>query len=218
MKTTILGLLSLVPLLAQATDITLVQFVPASEATGVLVSTETSIAAVPIGTNGAETTYLIDVGDFTEITTTVDGNPTTTTSLITNTIVVSASGYKGQSLGGYDIDCHYTGDKAGECIYVVRDSTTTQTATFSGTPIELVVHVSDKAGGASETSGGSGSSPTSSNPTSSNPTSPTSSSPSGNSTSGNSTSNDKNDAMGMLPKGMGAMALGGFVLGALAVF
>ncbi|KAL0569033.1 hypothetical protein V5O48_012941 [Marasmius crinis-equi] len=196
MKTTIFGFLTLVPLLTQA----LIRFVPASEATGVVVATEASVAAASTGANSAETTYLIVVGDSSEVTTTVNGKPTTTTAPITNTIVMSAFGYKGQALGGYDMDCHYTDDKIGECVYVVRDSTTTQTATFSGTANELVVHVPDKAGGASQTSGGSGSSP------------------SVNSTNGSSTSNDRNGATGMSPMGMGAMALGGLVLGTLAVF
>ncbi|KAL0570940.1 hypothetical protein V5O48_011024 [Marasmius crinis-equi] len=199
MKSTIVGFLALIPLLAQAADITLVGFVPTSDATDPIPTsamTAASIVAVPIGTSGAETTYLIDVGDSTEITTTVSGTPTTTTSPVTNTIAVSASGYKGQSLEGFEmIDCHYTGDKVGECIYVIRDSFTTETAIISGTAIDVVVHISDKAGGASQTSGGSGSSP-----------------------SGNSTSNDKNGAMSVSPGGMGAMALGGLLLGALVVF
>ena len=70
--------------------------------------------------------------------------------------MASASGFKGIGLGGYEsIECRRTGDKVGECIYIVSDAGEVQTVTYTGSPMALIVPVSEKAGGASPT-GGSG--------------------------------------------------------------
>ncbi|KAK1225041.1 hypothetical protein PQX77_012040 [Marasmius sp. AFHP31] len=203
MKFAAFGLLSLVPLLAQAADITLVQFVPPdteTRETGGEIQTATTATdgfAVPIGTNGAETTYVLNIEETTAITTTVNGVATTSSSsyLSADTIVASASGFKGNKLGGFEIiDCRYTGDKVGECLYVVIDEGQTQTATITGSPIALVVPVSEKSGGAAPTTTGSGGG------------------------SGSSGSGDgKNGAMGIAPGKMFAGVLGGLIMGAYAV-
>ncbi|KAL0061769.1 hypothetical protein AAF712_011372 [Marasmius tenuissimus] len=197
MKFAAFGLLSLIPLLAQAADVTLVQFVPPDTETTDSREFQTATTAtdgfiVPIGTNGAETTYVLNIEDTTAITTTISGVATTSSSsyLSANTIVASASGFKGNKLGGWEtIDCRYTGDKVGECAYVVIDEGQTQTATITGSPVALIVPVSEKSGGAAPTTTGSG----------------------GGSGNGN------NGAMGIAPGKMFAGVIGGLVMGAYAV-
>ncbi|KAK1225032.1 hypothetical protein PQX77_012031 [Marasmius sp. AFHP31] len=93
--------------------------------------------AVPIGTNGAETTYLLNQPLTTTITTTVNGGASTTTQTTSasHTLIVSASGYKLNGVEGIagkmDLECRSTGKDVGECLIAGGTGTEAQTATVS---------------------------------------------------------------------------------------
>ncbi|KAL0576130.1 hypothetical protein V5O48_005848 [Marasmius crinis-equi] len=200
MKASTLCFLSSAPLLARAAVVSLVQFVDPTEITSGVSLTSTDGVAVPLGTNGAETTYLIAGPDTTTITTTESGATRTTTQVTTEsfTVVASASGFKATNLGGLvsglNVECHYTAAQAGECLYFVTDGTSgATTVTVTGTPDVLAVPISDKSGGASPTSNATG----------------------GDASSGGQ-NNGKNSATGFSAAGKLVAVLGGLVMGALA--
>ncbi|KAK1231069.1 hypothetical protein PQX77_005816, partial [Marasmius sp. AFHP31] len=159
MKPAALGFLTLVPLVAKAAEITLIsvgsQDSDLTDSIGDHVGrTATEGFAVPIGTSGAETTYVLNYIQPETITTTVNGVAATSLStfLSSGTIVASASGFKGNDIEGWDtIDCRYTGDKLGECVYVAVNDGRTRSDTRIGTPIAVVVPVSERSEGASPT-------------------------------------------------------------------
>ncbi|KAL0576129.1 hypothetical protein V5O48_005847 [Marasmius crinis-equi] len=166
MRATSLGLLAFVFLMVEAaSEITIARFVdpslePELGAPATTSANANDAFAIPIGTSGAETTYLLNLKGVTLVETTVNGVPSKTLSefFSSNTIVASASGFsgKGEGLGGFNLDCHYTANNAGECVAVASDTFTTQTGTVTGAPIALIVPVTDKPPVASPTSSASG--------------------------------------------------------------
>ncbi|KAI3615719.1 hypothetical protein WG66_011906 [Moniliophthora roreri] len=117
--------------LAQNQFLTLPEFGPTgnSELT-TFTTTVTDAVAVPIGTNGGETTYAL-----VETESSGSNAPTPVTS---QTWVVSASGWR--NLGtDYPIDCHFTASGEGACeiVDVESDSTTTFTTTVTQTGVPL---------------------------------------------------------------------------------
>ncbi|KAL0061768.1 hypothetical protein AAF712_011371 [Marasmius tenuissimus] len=205
MKLAALGFLTFVPLITQAAEVTFVVFRPQNSefpdsADDHDTRTVTEAFLVPIGTNGAETTYLYNnLENLATITTTVNGVSTTSWSSVfsSNTIVASASGFKGTKMQGFDaIDCRYTDDKAGECFYryddVENGQTTLVTSTAIGIPHGIVVSVSERSGGASPTD-------------------------SENVGSGSGDGNGNNGATSIAAGKMIAGVLGGLVIGAYAV-
>ncbi|ESK87071.1 hypothetical protein Moror_11952 [Moniliophthora roreri MCA 2997] len=117
--------------LAQNQFLTLLEFGPTgnSELT-TFTTTVTDAVAVPIGTNGGETTYAL-----VETESSGSNAPTPVTS---QTWVVSASGWR--NLGtDYPIDCHFTASGEGACeiVDVESDSTTTFTTTVTQTGVPL---------------------------------------------------------------------------------
>ncbi|KAL0576131.1 hypothetical protein V5O48_005849 [Marasmius crinis-equi] len=198
MKAITLCFLSSVPLLAQSAVVSLVQFVDPIDITNGDTITSSGPVAVPVGTNGAETSYLISEEDTRTITSTASGATTTITQTTTNTftLVASASGYKVTNapglVSGLNVECHYTAAQAGECLYFESGgspSGATSTFTVTGTPQVVAISISDKSGGAS---------------------------PTNNATSGGS-SGDRNSATGWSAAGMLAGVLSGLVMGIFAI-
>ncbi|KAK1224558.1 hypothetical protein PQX77_012537 [Marasmius sp. AFHP31] len=210
MKAIALGAIGFVPLAAQAAVVTLVDFGYAPNT-----STVSDRFAVPVGTNGAETTYILNGGGRTE-TVNLNGDGRVVTATITpsavGTIVASASGYKAHVftvLDGLDhtqdTECRYTGKDVGECVIAI-DTAATGATTFtnagSGNYFQVVT-VSEasaaaptggNSGGAAPTTGGNGN---------------------------NTSSDDKKDkggAMGLSTGKQLVLTVGGLVLGALTVF
>ncbi|KAK1225040.1 hypothetical protein PQX77_012039 [Marasmius sp. AFHP31] len=118
---------------------------------------------VPLVTQAAEVTFVVFRPQNSEFP---NSTRTATEAFIVpigtnDTIVASASGFKGTKMQGFDsIDCRYTDDKAGECLYRYDDvkdgQTTSVTSTATGVPHGIVVSVSETSGGASPTVGESG--------------------------------------------------------------
>ncbi|KAK1225033.1 hypothetical protein PQX77_012032 [Marasmius sp. AFHP31] len=199
-----LGVVGFVPLAAQAAAITLVNFF-GDTSTPLSTSTVTDGFAVPIGTNGAETTYLLNGPETTTIRTTVNGAASTTTQTTSAsfTVVASASGFKMSGIGGGladSMECRYTGENVGECVLAGGTGTEAQTATVTGPPIEvLVVPVSEtSAGGAA-------------------PTTPAGGNGNGTSSGNQDGGNGKNGAAGLSTGKQLMLTIGGVVLGALAI-
>ena len=80
-----------------------------------------------------------------------------TTLYLPDTIAVSASGYHGLASGSSyaeSHECHYTGDKVGECIHSYSAGTQLDMRTTTGSLYAVIVTVSETSGGASPTSSG----------------------------------------------------------------
>ncbi|KAL0060257.1 hypothetical protein AAF712_012967 [Marasmius tenuissimus] len=218
MKAIALGVISFVPLTARAAVITLVDF---GEFSPPGTSTLSEAFAVPIGTNGAETKYVLNDGGGTE-TGAGDGGLVTFTHTPSaifliivsagylETFVASASGYKGggeaTGIDGLvhtaDTECRYTGKDVGECVITVdagATDATTVTVTDPATAF-LVVTVSEASG---TTPTGGRAAPTTGR-------------------NGNNTSSgdqkDRDGAMGLSTGKQLILTAGGLVLGALANF
>ncbi|KAJ8073378.1 hypothetical protein AAF712_011364 [Marasmius tenuissimus] len=200
MKVIALGVIGFVPLATQAAVITLVNFI-GDTSTPLSTSTVTDGFAVPIGTNGAETTYLFNGPETTVIETTVNGAASTTTQTTSAavTLVASASGYKMNGVGGFadSVECRYTGKDEGECVLAAGTGTEAQTVTVSGPPIDVIILPVSETGAA-------GAAPTAGN---GNGTS------SGNQNGGNG----GNGAVGLSTGKQLMLTIGGVVLGALAI-
>ncbi|KAJ8089984.1 hypothetical protein PM082_018562 [Marasmius tenuissimus] len=221
MKTIALGIIGFMSLAAQAAVITLVEF---GELSPPGTSTLSGGFAVPIGTNGAETTYVLNGGGDTE-TGAGDGGLVTfthTPSAI-KTIVASASGYKGgweaTGIDGLvhtaDTECRYTGKDVGECVIAVDDGATDATAvTLSGPATAFFVVTVSETSAAAPTGGNSGgATPTGG---ASGGAAPTTGGNGNNTSSGDQ--KDQGGALGLLMEKQLMLTVGGLVLGALTVF
>ncbi|KAJ8089988.1 hypothetical protein PM082_018566 [Marasmius tenuissimus] len=210
MKAIAISAISLVPLAAQAAVITLVDF---GEVPFPGTSTYSGGFAVPIGTNGAETTYVVKGGGGTE----------TGAGSAQETFVASASGYKAAAeyTGADDLlhtlisECRYTDKDVGECVLTLGAGAAEAVAsTWTGSAAKFLVVTVSETGAATPTGGNSGgATPTGGN---AGGAAPTTGGNGNNTSSGNQ--KDQGGALGLSTGKQLMLTVGGLVLGALTVF